>query len=300
MKILKNKWILIAGFILLTGVIAVAFKDKLGPFFGGYEKLPRGYYYRFTKGKKLETVKGDGYHIVFKVVLLGPDGDTLLNKAKPGVELQRDYPVTAGNEMEDVMQIASPGSTFEILVPADSLKKRTGSNMKILALESGTNAKFVVDVLKILNDEEFAAYQNQHKLNRLKNEFDLMDEYANRHKANWKLDSLNYIKYFIDKPTDKPRLNTGDKVEFNCEVFNMRGDLIINSGMEGHKYTLTMGAGTYDISAFENCLYYVAEGESGTFLVTSDMGYKDKGYLNVVAPYAPLLIKIYDIKKLKE
>lgn len=300
MNLLRNKWAIIAFVVVLLVSVAFIFKEQLGPLFGGYEKSPRGYYYRFTKGNKLEKVMGPGYHIIFQYVILGPDGDTLEHKAKPGVEQERDYPVEAENEVDDAMQMAAPGSVVEILVPTDSLRSRAGKNLKIMNLPSGKNAKFVIHVLKLLNPEQFEAYGNLRFMERLAKENKKIDDFAAKVKENWKLDSVKFIKYFLKPANDVARFKEGDEIEFHTEVYTLNGTLLINSGMEGRKYKLTLGKYNYDFVAFDQVLRYMGEGEEGTFLVTSDYGYGDDGMGVIVPPYTPLLVKIKEVKKLNK
>ncbi len=300
MNLLKNKWALIILGILVLGSIGLLFRKQLGPMFGGYTKSTRGYYYRFVEGHELEKVKGPGYHIIFQYILLGPNGDTIENKMVPSVQLQRDYPVEAKNEMEDLMQIASPGSLVEILVPTDTLRQRVNSNMKVVAMEAGKTAKFLVKIISVMDDNQFAAYENKRKIERYKKEFDEMDAYAAANKGEWVLDSATNIKYIVRNKTEIARLKFADRVEFNCEVYTLAGDLIVNSGMEGKKYKTLIGSNSFSLEGLETALTFLADNEEGLFLVTSDYGFKEKGYNNIVKPYAPLLIKIKDIKKIVE
>jgi FKBP-type peptidyl-prolyl cis-trans isomerase len=295
----RNKWFIIVLILLVLASVALLFRKQLGPLLGGYKKSPRGYYFRFKEGHELEKVKGEGYHIVFQYLLLGPNGDTVENHALPGVQLERKYPVDAKNEMDDVMQIAAPGSMVEIIVPTDTIKSRVTNNIKVLALESGKNAKFVLKIINVLNDEDFAAYENQRKLERLKSEFAEIDKYAKLHRDSWVLDTPSNIKYAKKVKNTNPHLTFGNQVEFNCEVWSLKGDLIVNSGMEGKKYRTVIGSNTFSLEGLETALELMAEGEEATFLVTSDYGFKDKAYLSILPPYSPLLMKIKDVKKVK-
>lgn len=301
MKYLKNKWVAITlGLILLSG-IAWLFRKQLGPLFGGYEKSPKGYYYRFVKGGKLEKIKGPGYHIIFQYVLLGPKGDTLENKSKEGVEQQMEYPMEIKSELDEIFQMAAPGSVIEMLVPTDTLRQRASNNLKVMTLEPGENAKWVIYVKKLLNPQEFEGYKNQRLMDRLAKENKQIDDFALKTKSkNWKLDSVDWIKYYIDSAIDKPRLVVGDEIEFHTEVYTLDGAMLINSGAEGRKYKLTIGRFNYPIVAFDKVAQYMADGESGAFLVTSDYGYGDEGQGSIIAPYTPLLVKIYDLKKLNK
>jgi hypothetical protein len=300
MNLLKNKWAITAIVVVVIISLAFLFKKQLGPLFGGYEKSSRGFYYRFTEGKKLDKVLSPGYHIVYQYMFLGPDGDTLENKAKPGVEQERLYPVQSNNELEDAMQMASPGSVVEVLVPTDSLRKKAGNNLAIMNLPEGKNAKFVLRLIKILNPEQFEEYANERFMARLTKENKAIDNFAAKVKENWVLDSVKWFKYFIKNRGNSPRFTDGDEIEFNTEVYTLKGDLLINSGMEGHKYKMVLGKFSYDFVAFDAVARYLGEGEEGTFLVTSDYGYGAEGMGAYVAPYTPLLIKMKDIKKLNK
>lgn len=297
MSILKNKWVLISlGLIILSGV-AWIFRKQLGPMLGGYEKSAKGYYFRFVEGRKLEKVQGPGFHIVFQYVLLSPSGDTLENRAKPGVEQQMDYPLEVKNELDEVFQIAAPGSVVEVLVPTDSLQSRAGDNLKIMTLPSGKNAKWVIRMIKLLNAEQFEGYKNARLMDRLQKENKDIDDFADQTKKNWILDSSSWIKYYIENKTELPRFMDGDEVEFNAEVYTLNGTLLM--GKEGRKYKLTVGRFNYPLVAFDKTITYLSDGESGNFLVTSDYGYGAEGLGAFVPPYTPLLVKLFDVKKIK-
>lgn len=297
MKMLKNKWVLMAlGLIVLAG-LAWMFRKQLGPMLGGYEKSEKGFYYRFKEGRKLEKVQGPGYHIVFQYVLLGPDGDTLENKSMPGVEQQMEYPLDVRNELDEVFQIAAPGSVVEVLVPTDSLQARAGNNLKIMNLPLGKNAKWVIHMIKLLNVEEFEGYKNSRLMERLQKENKAIDDFAQQTKKPWQLDSAAWIKYYIENKTENPRFMDGDEVEFNAEVYTLSGNLLM--GKEGRKYKMTVGRFNYPLVAFDKVITYLADGENGVFLVTSDYGYGAEGLGAFVPPYTPLLVKMFDVKKIK-
>lgn len=299
MNKINRKYLIIA--ILVLGAISAIFyfRENLKIALGGYEKTPRGYHYRFIEGKKLNSVMGPGYHIVFQYLLISPNGDTIENKAQPGVEMVREYPVEAKNEMDDAMQMGSAGSVIEILVPTDSLKLRVIDNMKIMAMPSGKKAKFVLKIAQLLNEQDYEAYKNQQFLSRFKKENDAIDAFAAKQKKSWVLDSFSHIKYYIENKTNNPRFKEGDKIEFHAEVYTLQGALLINSAMEGRKYSITIGKSNYQLTAFDAVAYYLSDGESGDFLVTSEYGYGAQGYLNIVPPYSPLLVKIKELKKIQ-
>jgi len=295
MNFIKKHWLTLTLALLILASLAFFLRNPLGIWLGGWEKTERGGYFRVVEGKKWDKMPGTGYHIVFQYVLTGPEGDTIVNLAKPGVEQHMMYPVEPRNELEDAMQNGAPGSVVEVLIPTDSLKQRISGNLQIMNLPSGENAKFSIRIIKVLNDVQYAGYQNQRFMDRLQKENRLIDAVAAKTPKPWVLDSTKFIKYFIDKKTGAPRLIEGGVVSFNAEVATLDGQLIVNSAPTGKKYLMEIGKNTYNLAAFDHVLQYMAEGETGVFLVTSDYGYGDQGYMNMVKPYTPLMIKITDL-----
>ncbi len=291
----KKHWLTLTLLVLILASLAFFLRNPLGIWLGGWEKTDRGGYFRVVEGKKWDKMPGAGFHIVFQYVLTGPDGDTLVNLAKPGVEQHMMYPVEPRNELEDAMQNGAPGSVVEVLIPTDSLKQRISGNLQIMNLPSGENAKFSIRIIKVLNDAQYAGYQNQRFMDRLQKENKAIDDFALKVKKPWVLDSTRFIKYFIDNKTESPRFTEGRFVSFHAEVATLEGQLIINSAPTGKKYLMEIGKNTYNLAAFDQVLQYMAEGETGVFLVTSDYGYGDQGYMNLVKPYTPLMIKITDL-----
>ncbi len=295
MNFVKKHWLTLTLVLLILASLAFFLRNPLGIWLGGWEKTSRGGYFRVVEGKKWDKMPGAGFHIVFQYVLTGPQGDTIVNLAKPGVEQHMMYPVEPRNELEDAMQNGAPGSVVEVLIPTDSLKQRISGNLQIMNLPSGENAKFTIRIIKVLNDAQYAGYQNQRFMDRLQKENKAIDDFALKVKKPWVLDSARFIKYFIDKKTESPRLTEGRLVSFHAEVATLEGQLLINSAPTGKKYLMEIGKNTYNLAAFDQVLQYMSEGETGVFLVTSDYGYGDQGYMNMVKPYTPLMIKITDL-----
>jgi FKBP-type peptidyl-prolyl cis-trans isomerase len=299
MNFLKKQWIPLTLLLLIVVSLGYFLRKPLGIWLGSWEKTTRGGYYRVTEGKKWDKMPGAGYHIVFQYVLTGPEGDTLVNLAKPGVEQHMMYPMEPKNELEEAMQAGAPGSTVEVLIPVDSLKQRISGNLQIMNLPSGEQAKFIIRIIKVLNDAQYAGYQNQRFMERLQAENRQIDAYAARFKKPWVLDSVKFIKYFIEPKTETPRFVTGQAVTFDAEVMTLEGQMIINSAPTGKPYQMEIGKSSYNLAAFDQVLQYLGEGETGVFLVTSDYGYGDQGYYTMVRPYSPLIVKINNAKKTK-
>lgn len=295
MNFVKKHWLTLTLLLLILAALAFFLRKPLGIWLGGWEKTTRGGYFRVVEGKKWDKMPGAGYHIVFQYVLTGPEGDTLVNLAKPGVEQHMMYPVEPRNELEDAMQNGAPGSVVEVLIPTDSLKQRISENLQIMNLPSGENAKFSIHIIKVLNDAQYAGYQNQRFMDRLQKENRAIDGFALKTQKPWVLDSMKFIKYFIENKSTSPRLKEGTVVSFHAEVATLNGQLLINSAPTGKKYLMEIGKNTYNLAAFDQVLQYMGPGETGVFLVTSDYGYGDQGYMNMVKPYTPLMIKITDL-----
>lgn len=299
MNFIKKHWLTLTLALLILASLAFFLRKPLSIWLGGWEKTTRGGYFRVVEGKKWDKMPGAGYHIVFQYVLEGPEGDTLVNLAKPGVEHHMMYPVEPRNELENAMQNGAPGSVVEVLIPTDSLKQRISGNLQIMNLPSGKNAKFIIRIIKVMNDEQYSGYQNRRFMDRLQKENKEIDAYAAKISKDWVLDSTKFIKYFIENKTNQPRLTEGNVASFHTEVETLDGHLLINSAPTGKKYLMEIGKGKYNLAAFDQALQYLAEGETGVFLVTSDYGYGDQGYMNLVKPYSPLIIKITELSVTK-
>lgn len=298
MNLIKNKWFWLVAIVAIAG-LGYVYRKNISIFFGGYETSPMGYSYRFIEGKKLDKVQGPGFHIIYEYVLLGPEGDTLENGSKGDVQLHRNYPVEAKTFVDEAMQLGAPGSVIEILVPTDSLKEHDPNSMKLMNLENGKNARFVIHFIKLLNTPDYEEYQTKRMLDRVVRENKMIDAFAaKKTDVTWHLDSAKWIKYYIIGKTENPRFDAGDEVEFHYEIYKLNGELI-QSSLGGKKFKITVGRDEQNFPAFDFVVRYLGEGESGFFLVTSDYGFGAEGFLNQVKPYTPLAVKLTDVKRVK-
>lgn len=284
--------------LLIAGCLAYFFRRPLYIFFGGWEKTQRGDYCRLVKGKKYAKAPGPGHILIYKYLLTGPDGDTLENKAHSNVELQMAYPQNAKNQLEDALMYGSPGSIVELLVPTDTLKARNPGNIKIVNLPSEDLAKFQVHILQVLNQDQFAEYQMKKRMDRVKEENRKIDAFAAKVNKPWVLDAENWVKYFIENTTPGDSLKAGEKVSFHAEVSTLQGETLVYSAPTGRPLLVKLGQGA-GLPAYDLIIPKMLPGEKGVFLVTSDFGYGAEGYFKV-PPYSPLLIKISDLKRVKD
>lgn len=298
MNFLRRNWLIVTLLGLILATMAFFMRSQLGIWLGGWEKSKFGGYIRLVDGKKWDKMPGPHYHVIYNYLVLGPDGDTIVHKANPEVEQHSMYPSEVTNELQEALQMGAPGSKIEVLIPVDSLKLRISNDLKVMNMPAGKHAKFVVKIIKVLNGAEFEGYSTARFFARVEKENKRIDDYAARIKQNWLLDSVRFIKYYLNNKTDAPRLAQGDKVQFHADVYTIDQQMISSSAPTGKPYLMTLGSETYSFVGFDAVLPYLAEGESGTFLVTSDNGFGDKGYMNIVAPYTPLIIIIKDLKKL--
>lgn len=299
MNFLRKYWLPLTLVIMILASMGFFMRKQLWIWFGGWEKTGRGGYVRIAEGKEWDKYPGPGFHIVYQYVVVGPEGDTLVNKAKPGVEESIRYPEVPKNELEDAMMHGAPGSVVELLIPTDSLKLRVGNNLQVMNMENGEYAKFIVKIIKVLNDAQLEAYKNQRMMDRLQGENKRIDQHAAAMKKPWVLDSLTWVKYFIESQTPGDSLREGEKVEFHAEVSTIDGQPFINTAPSGKPMLIELGKGQGGITAFDLCIPRMLPGETGTFLVNSDYGFGAEGYYNIVPPYTPLIIKIRELKRIK-
>lgn len=299
MNFLRKNWLPVLLALLIIGSLSYFFRRPLYIFFGGWEKTQRGDYCRLVKGKKFSKAPGPGHVLIYKYLLLGPDGDTLVNKAQSNVELQMAYPQNAKNQLEDALTFGSPGAVVELLVSTDTLKTRNPGSIKIVNLPTGELARFQVHILQVLNQDQFAEYQMKQSMQRVQAENKKIDEFAAKVKKPWVLDAENWVKYYVENSTPGDSLKSGEKVSFHAEVLTLDGEAIVQSAPTGRPLLVKLGQNQGGLAAYDLVLPKMLPGEFGVFLVTSDYGFGAEGYYRV-SPYSPLIIKISDLKRVKE
>lgn len=299
MNFLRKYWLPLTLLLMILASLGFFMRKQLWIWFGGWEKTDRGGYVRVTEGKKWDKYPGPGFHIIYQYVVVGPEGDTLVNMARPGVEQHRQYPETPKNELEDAMMHGAPGAVVELLIPTDSLKLRVSNNLQVMNMPSGEYARFIVKIIKVLNDAQLEAYRNQRLFDRLKEENKRIDKLAATVKQNWQLDTFTWVKYYIENPVAGDSLRTGEKVMFNAEVSTIDGQQVINTAPTGKLVYLEIGAGKASLPAYDLIIPKMKPGENGVFLVNSEQGFGAEGYYNIVPPYTPLVVKIKDLKRVK-
>lgn len=297
MNFIRKYWLPLTLVVMILASLGFFLRNQLGIWLGGWEKSKFGGYIRVTEGKKWDKVPGPHYHVIYNYLFLGPEGDTLFNKNNRDVQESMMYPSEVTKEIEEALQTGAPGSTVEMLIPADTLKIRILNDVRVLKMKTGDHAKLQVFIHKVLNGAEFEIYKTQRFFARVEKENKRIDDYAAKIKKDWILDSTKFIKYYIENKTGQPRLQSGDKVSFHADVYTIDQQMISSSAPTGKEYLMSLGSDNYSFAGFEAVLPYLAPGETGVFLVTSDNGYGDKGYEGFVKPYTPLIIIIKDLKK---
>ncbi len=303
MNLIKNKWFL--GGLLALGLIflGLKYRNEIKFFFGGWKETKSGMRYRFTQGDPNKKNLGGEFTMLINYMLIGPDGDTITNNFKSDTLMEVPYPVEPTSEVLEALAMMNTNTTVEALVLSDSLKKRVEhltsapGYSKIMFIPPGEYARFVIRVKKVMNEEEFEGYNNQKKIARVLAEGDMIDKLVQKSPHQYLLDSFLHFRYYIYDRTDKPRIQRGDEIEYNVEVKTFDGALIVNSAAEGRKYHAVIGKNTYELPALDILPTYLAEGENGQFVITSALGFGARGAQNVKS-YSPLIINIFDIKKL--
>jgi hypothetical protein len=297
---MKNKKVLIIISVLGVALLGLLFRNQLSMLFGGYTTTKSGMKYRFLVGSRLDKNLGPDKYMLIRYLLVGPEKDTIQNNYNADTLMEMPYPTEAHNELMEALQITGAGSTIEVLVKTDSLKIKIPGHPKVMAMKEGEWARFVLKVEKILSEEQFDAYQTTKRFTRIIAEDKVVDDYCAKNKKDWVLDSFKHFKYAIVGLKDQPRFNEGDEVEFHAEALTVnKSVLIINSRQEGRKYIATLGKHNYELPALDVLPTYLGEGESGEFVITSELGYGAAGRFGVPG-YAPLIVRISDIHKVKK
>lgn len=253
-------------------------------------------------------------------MLIGPKGDTLENSFLSDTLEELPFPLVAKNELLEALMMMGSGSKMEVRISTDSLKRKIGGSPLIGLLESGKEARFIIQVDRVLSAEDYDAYRNQKFLNRIMAENKMIDDFTSKNEVKgiadggWLLDSNKMIKYRIKQKDgvydiknrrleNAPYLKVVKAVTFHCEVYNIDGSLLVNSSMEGRLYRaekvgidpFESALAIYDVRCLNILPFYLNEGEEGEFLVTSSNGYGNRGRIGVPA-YAPLRVVIKSVK----
>jgi len=245
-------------------------------------------------------------------MIVGPGNDTIQNTFHSDTMMEIPYPVDARNEMMEALQLSAPGSIMEVLISTDSLKQKISNHYKIKLLPNGQMAKFIIHVDKILNAQQYEEYTAIKTINRALAENKLIDEFCEKKskEGSWLLDSFQSIKYRVKNEKTGVFSNQINLlsippihfkvtlVEYDVYVTTLKGDLIFDSRLEGRKYKAEQLAFLNGLRILDELPFFVNEGESGEFVTTSGHGFGAYGRIGVPS-YAPLYVKIYNVKVLK-
>jgi hypothetical protein len=287
---------------------------------GGFKTSDKGLVYKFLEGDALKKPYGPHHFMLLNHMLIGPKGDTLENSFLSDTLEELPYPLAAKNELLEALMMMGAGSKMEVKISTDSLKQKIGGSPLIALLESGKEARFIIQVDRVLTAEDYDAYRNQKFLNRIMAENKMIDDYASKNgvkgliDGGWLLDSNKMIKYRIKRLDglydieqrrleNAPFWKSAKAVTFHCEVYNIDGTLLVNSAMEGRLYRaeklsvdpFESALAIYDVRCLNILPFYLGDGEEGEFLVTSSNGYGNRGRIGVPA-YAPLRVVIKSVK----
>ncbi|MSP09110.1 MAG: hypothetical protein EXR23_01985 [Flavobacteriaceae bacterium] len=287
---------------------------------GGFKTSDKGLVYNFLEGDALKKPYGPHHFMLLHHMLIGPKGDTLENSFLSDTLEELPFPLVAKNELLEALMMMGSGSKMEVKISTDSLKQKIGGSPLIGLLESGKEARFIIQVDRVLSAEDYDAYRNQKFLNRIMAENKMIDDFASKNAVKgiadggWLLDSNKMIKYRIKQKDgvydiknrrleNAPSLKVVKAVTFHCEVYNIDGSLLVNSSMEGRLYRaekvgidpFESALAIYDVRCLNILPFYLNEGEEGEFLVTSSNGYGNRGRIGVPA-YAPLRVVIKSVK----
>lgn len=300
MNFLKNKWTI--GLLICLAFIwlGLATKNTWKPWFGGYTVTESGLKYKFIRGGKIKIPPAAGSYMLIHYTVISPDGDTLVNNNKTGDTLMEvRYPEVTTNPILEAISLISQGSTLEALILTDSLKSKFPKNEQIRNMKLGQYAKYIIHVENIISELEYEAYSNNKKLSRIKFEGAILDAYAdNQDSQKWLLDTFEHYRYFVQGVGAGPLLAENDNVSFHMEVSSVTGNiLIIHSRMENKLRKMKIGDAEPEIPALNYILKRMKPGQTGLFAITSRLGFGAQGRIGVPS-YTPLLVKIYDLKKI--
>lgn len=305
----NNKILKWAGLSLLIATLLIVGYQLL---FRGYKTTESGLKYRFIKGSELKEPLGPSNYCLVEYMIIGPNNDTINNTFHSDTMIEIPYPVEANNEMMEALQMAKPGSIMEVMISTDSMKRKISNHYKVKLFPDGQMAKFVIHVDKILNAQEYEAYTSAKMINRAMAENKLIDDYCAKKSKDgiWLLDSFQSVKYRVRNEKSGEFSNTVNLlsippihfkvslVEFDVYVTTLKGDLIFDSRLEGRKYKAEQLAFLNGLRILDELPFFVNTGEIGEFVTTSGHGFGAYGRIGVPS-YAPLYVKIYNVKVLK-
>ena len=304
MNLIKNKYFLIALLVLAAAFLFFKGKDLYERYFNSYKTDENGLIYKFLEGDEAKMPFNSEYKMLIRYALIGPAGDTIINSFAADTATEANYPDFGSNIILAALRKMTEHSLMEVLVETDSMKRQFGNNRglknydQLMEMPNGRYAKFVIEVGEIMDAHEFEVFRNKKLIFRVTAEADAIYGYCDSLKQKYILSSENHFRYYKEVSTknDTPRI--GDKVSFNVEVTKFNGAPHMSTVMEGKKFVTTLGQANHPLRALQVLPLHTAYGETITYVVPSYLAYDAAGSYGV-APYEPLVIKIWDLTKIK-
>ncbi len=316
---MNSKW-LIRSLVLLAAVSLGFFIYR---YFFGYQTTETGLKYRFLKGKPLQSVLSSDNYCLLNYMIIGPENDTIFNSYTADTLVEVPYPSNANNELTEALQMASAGSKLEVIIPTDSLKKKVSSHYKVQLLPDKKEARVIFEVNKIISSQDYFNYISEKAYQRSVVEQKLIEKFCGK---GWFLDTSSGIRYRkIASATDlnviskNSSTSDGDRLdeiglqnlfknapfhkgayslEYELVMKRLNGDLIYDSKLEGKKYFTQWDQQINPVVAMNEFPFWVPTNTAMEFVIPSKFGFGAAGRIGVPA-YAPLYLKIFDVKSVE-
>jgi hypothetical protein len=166
-----------------------------------------------------------------------------------------------------------------------------------MQMPNGKYAKFLIRVTAVLNPDKYEVFANKKRFYRISAEASAIDSYCDSLSEEYLLHPDAHYRYHTNVATTNDTLKIGDEVAFELLITKFNGITHMSTALERKKYKTVLGQANHPLRAFQVLPLHMKVGEDVTFVVPSYLAYDAAGSYGV-APYEPLVIRIFDLEKL--
>ncbi len=304
MNLVKNKYFLFALIILGLAFLFFQGKNIYQRYFNNFKTDSNGLIYKFNYGdESQEGQYGADHMMLINYLLTSPNGDTIINSFAADTATIAPYPSADNNVLMAALRKMTSKSQMELLVNTDSMKRQFANHInlknhdKLMQMPNGKYAKFLIRVTAVLNPDKYEVFANKKRFYRISAEASAIDSYCDSLSEEYLLHPDAHYRYHINVATTNDTLKIGDEVAFELLVTKFNGITHMSTALERKKYKTILGQANHPLRAFQLLPLHMKVGEDVTFVVPSYLAYDAAGSYGV-APYEPLVIRIFDLEKL--
>jgi FKBP-type peptidyl-prolyl cis-trans isomerase len=264
------------------------------------KKTEKGLRYIFHKDVPGPTAKLNDI-ITFHVKIFNSDDSLILDSYSSGLpQKSKVTPPLFDGSFEEGWLLMSKGDSVTMFVQSDSIFYGVPLEQRPPMFKPRSLIRFVFKLENIQSEEEFKKEQEQLAA-KLKNDQQVeIQKYLATHKLKSVIfdDGIHYIQKKTSKTGIKP--SKGDTVSVHYTGKFLNGKVFDSSLQRGTPIEFPLGIG-FVIQGWDKGIANMAEGESGTLIIPSHLGYgaQDNGPIpaNSILVFDVELIKVKKSKK---